>query len=46
MCIAGAQVVKVGSGRVDEKTSEVVKPNVEIGSTVLYSKYSGTEFKR
>lgn len=28
----------------DEKTGEVVKPNVEIGSTVLYSKYSGTEF--
>jgi chaperonin GroES len=34
----------VGSGRVDEKTNEVVKPNVEVGSTVLYSKYSGTEF--
>jgi chaperonin GroES len=39
-----AQVIKVGSGRVDEKTNEVVKPNVEVGSTVLYSKYSGTEF--
>ena len=38
------QVIKVGSGRVDEKTNEVVKPNVEVGSTVLYSKYSGTEF--
>lgn len=38
------QVIKVGSGRVDEKTKEVVKPNVEVGSTVLYSKYSGSEF--
>jgi chaperonin GroES len=38
------KVIKVGSGRVDEKTNEVVKPNVEVGSTVLYSKYSGTEF--
>ena len=38
------QVIKVGSGRVDEKTNEVVKPNVDVGSTVLYSKYSGTEF--
>jgi len=42
---AHAQVVAAGSGRVDEKTDEVVKPNVEVGSTVLYSKYSGTEFK-
>lgn len=39
-----AQVVAVGSGRVDEKTEELVKPNVAAGSTVLYSKYSGTEF--
>jgi len=39
-----AQVIAVGSGRVDEKTQEIVKPNVEKGSTVLYSKYSGTEF--
>ena len=38
------QVVAVGSGRVDEKTEEIVKPNVQTGSTVLYSKYSGTEF--
>jgi len=38
------KVVAVGSGRVDDKTQEVVKPNVQTGSTVLYSKYSGTEF--
>ena len=38
------QVVAVGSGRVDEKTQEVVTPNVQTGSTVLYSKYSGTDF--
>ena len=37
-------MIAVGSGRVDEKTQEIVKPNVEKGSTVLYSKYSGTEF--
>ena len=43
-CGAFLQVVAVGSGRVDEKTEEVVKPNVQAGSTVLYSKYSGTEF--
>ena len=35
----------MGSGRIDEKTEEIVKPNVEKGSTVLYSKYSGTEFE-
>ena len=29
----------------DEKTKKVVKPNVQAGSTVLYSKYSGTEFQ-
>ena len=39
------QVIAVGSGRIDEKTEEIVKPNVEKGSTVLYSKYSGTEFE-
>lgn len=39
------QVVAVGSGRMDEKTQKVVKPNVQAGSTVLYSKYSGTEFQ-
>lgn len=39
------KVLAVGSGRIDEKTKEVVKPNLQKGSTVLYSKYSGTEFK-
>lgn len=43
-CAVLVQVVAVGSGRVDEKTKEVVTPNVQSGSTVLYSKYSGTEF--
>ena len=82
LCLACAQVVAAGSGRVDEKSGEVVKPNVQVcvrmpcvvyfsaeartrgfrrlqtrvsgihcllsmvqvGSTVLYSKFSGTEF--
>lgn len=39
------QVVAVGEGREDEETKQVVKPNVALGATVLYSKYSGTEFE-
>lgn len=38
-------VVAVGEGREDEETKQVVKPNVAVGATVLYSKYSGTEFE-
>lgn len=36
------QVVAVGAGR--EEDGKTVVPNVAVGSTVLYSKYSGTEF--
>lgn len=36
------QVVAVGAGR--EEDGKTVAPNVAVGSTVLYSKYSGTEF--
>jgi len=39
------QVVKVGMGRKKEDSDEFVKPNVEVGQTVMYSKYSGTEFE-
>ncbi len=37
------QVVAVGSGREDDD-GKIVKPNVEAGAKVLYSRYSGTEF--
>lgn len=36
-----AQVVAVGPGR--EEDGKSVKPKVDVGATVLYSKYSGTE---
>lgn len=37
----------MGSGRVDDsaKDGAIVKPNVEKGATVMYSKYSGIEFQ-
>ena len=38
-----AQVIAVGSGKEDDKGA-IVKPNLNKGDTVLYSKYSGTEF--
>lgn len=38
------EVVAVGDGRKKEDSDEWLKPNVKIGSTVMYSKYSGTEF--
>eukprot|EP00198_Chlamydomonas_reinhardtii_P014373 XP_001703710.1 chaperonin 20 [Chlamydomonas reinhardtii] len=38
-------VVAVGEGREDEETKALVKPNVTVGATVMYSKYSGTEFE-
>jgi len=36
------KVVAVGPGRQEEEGKEV-KPAVEVGATVLYQKYSGTE---
>ncbi len=38
-------VVAVGEGSKNEETGEVVKPNVAVGATVMYSKYSGSEFE-
>eukprot|EP00891_Asterochloris_glomerata_P002204 jgi/Astpho2/2204/Aster-03192 len=38
------KVVAVGSGKGDEK-GNIVKPNVEVNSTVIYSKYAGAEFE-
>ena len=38
------QVIAVGSGKTDDE-GKVVKPNLDSGNTVLYSKYSGTEFE-
>ena len=37
------QVVAVGPGR--EEDGKAVKPKVDVGATVLYSKYSGTEVR-
>jgi chaperonin GroES len=33
-----------GEGSKNEETGEVTKPSVSVGSTVMYSKYSGSEF--
>ncbi len=45
VCHLPPQVVAVGEGKEDEETKQVVKPNVAVGATVMYSKYSGTEFE-
>jgi hypothetical protein len=37
------EVVAVGEGRKGED-GEITKPNISVGATVMYSKYSGTEF--
>ncbi len=39
------QVVAVGSGKKNEETGELQVPNVKVGQTVMYSKYSGVEFE-
>lgn len=39
------QVVSVGAGKKKEDSEEWVKPSVQVGQTVMYSKYSGTEFE-
>ncbi len=39
------QVVAVGPGKKQEGSEEVAAPNVSVGQTVMYSKYSGTEFE-
>jgi len=38
------KVVAVGEGRVDAN-GVLVKPDVKVGDTVIYSKYGGTEIK-
>ncbi|GBF92958.1 hypothetical protein Rsub_05794 [Raphidocelis subcapitata] len=38
------EVVAVGSGKKDAD-GKVTAPNVKVGATVMYSKYSGTEFE-
>jgi chaperonin GroES len=38
------EVVAVGSGKKDGD-GKVTAPNVKVGATVMYSKYSGTEFE-
>jgi co-chaperonin GroES (HSP10) len=38
------QVIAVGPGKKKED-GEISKPNVTVGQTVMYSKYSGTEFE-
>lgn len=38
-------VVAVGDGKPKEDGAAPEKPNLKLGSTVLYSKYSGTEFE-
>ena len=38
------KVVAVGGGREDDD-GKAVKPSVEVGSTVLYQRYSGAEFE-
>lgn len=38
-------VIAVGSGKADEESGAVTPVNVPTGATVMYSKYSGTEFE-
>ena len=43
--VSDCQVVAVGGGRKKEDSEEWITPNVTVGQTVMYSKYSGTEFE-
>ncbi len=38
-------VIAVGPGKRSEQTGELVKVDVNVGDTVLFSKYGGTEVK-
>lgn len=38
-------MLAVGEGRKKEDSDEWIKPNVQPGQTVMYSKYSGTELE-
>jgi chaperonin GroES len=39
------QVIAVGPGKAGEDGKPANPPSLTVGSTVLYSKYAGTEFK-
>ena len=39
------EVIAVGPGKRSEQTGEVIPVGVNVGDTVLYSKYGGTEVK-
>jgi hypothetical protein len=39
------QVIAVGPGKADEDGKVATPPSLTVGSTVLYSKYAGTELK-
>ena len=39
------EVLAVGPGKRAESTGEVIPVGIEVGQTVLYSKYGGTEVK-
>ena len=41
--VHATQVIAVGSGKEDED-GKIVKPNLSVGDSVLYSRYAGTEF--
>ncbi len=41
--VLSVQVIAVGSGK-ESEDGKIVKPNLNKGDTVLYSRYSGTEF--
>jgi chaperonin GroES len=37
------EVLAAGPGRVSEQTGQVIPLNINVGDTVVYSKYGGTE---
>ena len=37
------EVLAVGPGRVSEQTGQAIALNINVGDTVVYSKYGGTE---
>lgn len=39
------KVIAVGPGRKEGESEEVVPVDISVGSTILYSKYSGTELE-
>src|SRR5437588_9268437 len=39
------EVLAIGPGRRSEQTGDIIKMDVGVGDTVVYSKYGGTEIK-